>query len=402
MNTYRDTQLHANSAKKSGFTIVELLVVIVVIGILAAITIVSYAGISQKAVATSLTSDLDNASRQLKLYQVDHGSYPTYPLTVTGNNYCPSDDAKYCFKASPGNSFTYTNVAPLTFNLRSENSSTSYSLTNNSQPTISNATTTSNTCPTGFIPVPGSGTYGTNDFCVMKYEASQVGATSVPISTTGVMPWVNLTQPTALADSANVAGCTGCHLISEAEYQTIVQNVTSVATNWSGGTVGSGYIYSGHNDDAPSNALAADSSDLNGYAGETNTGGNQRRTLKLTNNQVIWDLAGNVSEWTSDTVGTGQPGVNGGGYAWREWTAVTNPGSVTPNPSPGSTGISGAGAWTSAKGIGTIYSNANETVVMDLERSGYWDDGANAGVFFLYLSDQPWEIGNSSGFRVAR
>src|SRR5476651_2497707 len=84
--------------KPAGFTIVELLVVIVVIGILAAITIVSYAGISQKAVVTSLTSDLDNASRQLKLYQVDHGSYPTAPLTVTGNNYCPSDDNKYCFK----------------------------------------------------------------------------------------------------------------------------------------------------------------------------------------------------------------------------------------------------------------------------------------------------------------
>jgi len=33
-----------------GFTIVELLVVIVVIGILAAITVVSYTGISQKAV----------------------------------------------------------------------------------------------------------------------------------------------------------------------------------------------------------------------------------------------------------------------------------------------------------------------------------------------------------------
>lgn len=39
---------------KKGFTIVELLVVIVVIAILAAITIVSFTGISQKAVAASL------------------------------------------------------------------------------------------------------------------------------------------------------------------------------------------------------------------------------------------------------------------------------------------------------------------------------------------------------------
>ena len=56
-----------------GFTIVELLVVIVVIGILAAITIVSYTGISQRATAASLQSDLDNASRMFKLYYVDHG-----------------------------------------------------------------------------------------------------------------------------------------------------------------------------------------------------------------------------------------------------------------------------------------------------------------------------------------
>jgi len=49
-----------------GFTIIELLVVIVVIGILAAITVVSYTGISQKAVAASLQSDLASAKRSYK------------------------------------------------------------------------------------------------------------------------------------------------------------------------------------------------------------------------------------------------------------------------------------------------------------------------------------------------
>jgi len=55
---------------KSGFTIVELLVVIVVIGILATITIVSFNGINQKAIVASLQSDLSNAATTLKLYQV--------------------------------------------------------------------------------------------------------------------------------------------------------------------------------------------------------------------------------------------------------------------------------------------------------------------------------------------
>lgn len=59
-----------------GFTIVELLIVIVVIAILATLTIVAYNGIQQRATAASLTSDLDNASKLLKLYQVDNSGYP--------------------------------------------------------------------------------------------------------------------------------------------------------------------------------------------------------------------------------------------------------------------------------------------------------------------------------------
>ncbi|MFZ2125427.1 MAG: prepilin-type N-terminal cleavage/methylation domain-containing protein, partial [Candidatus Saccharimonadales bacterium] len=59
-STPLSTNYHLPSTKP-GFTIVELLVVIVVIGILAAITIVSYAGISQRAVAVSLQSDLASA-----------------------------------------------------------------------------------------------------------------------------------------------------------------------------------------------------------------------------------------------------------------------------------------------------------------------------------------------------
>jgi len=64
-------------SRHSGFTIVELLVVIVIIGILAAITIVSYTGISQKASAAALTSDLSNAHTVFEMYSVTNGSYPT-------------------------------------------------------------------------------------------------------------------------------------------------------------------------------------------------------------------------------------------------------------------------------------------------------------------------------------
>src|SRR5674476_814160 len=80
-----------------GFTIVELLVVIVVIGILAAITIVSYTGITNRANIAVLQSDLSNASNQLKVYQATYGSYPT----ALNGSYCPTAptaDTALCLK----------------------------------------------------------------------------------------------------------------------------------------------------------------------------------------------------------------------------------------------------------------------------------------------------------------
>lgn len=63
--------------QKQGFTIVELLIVIVVIGILAAITVVAFNGVQSRATMTAVTSDLTNASKKFQLYNAENGSYPT-------------------------------------------------------------------------------------------------------------------------------------------------------------------------------------------------------------------------------------------------------------------------------------------------------------------------------------
>lgn len=60
-----------------GFTIVELLIVIVVIGILAVITIVAYNGIQQRALNTTLTTNLANAAKQMGAAYANSGVYPT-------------------------------------------------------------------------------------------------------------------------------------------------------------------------------------------------------------------------------------------------------------------------------------------------------------------------------------
>ena len=56
---------HSNT--KSGFTIVELLIVIVVIAILAAITIVAYNGIQNRAKASEASAALAQAKKKLEL-----------------------------------------------------------------------------------------------------------------------------------------------------------------------------------------------------------------------------------------------------------------------------------------------------------------------------------------------
>lgn len=60
--------------KQSGFTIVELLIVIVVIAILAAITIVSYNGITNRANDTAVKSDLTALMKRSATYAVEQGS----------------------------------------------------------------------------------------------------------------------------------------------------------------------------------------------------------------------------------------------------------------------------------------------------------------------------------------
>ena len=64
--------------KKSmrGFTIVELLIVIVVIAILAAISIVAYTGIQQRARDSERKADLAAIAKAVELYKADNGHYP--------------------------------------------------------------------------------------------------------------------------------------------------------------------------------------------------------------------------------------------------------------------------------------------------------------------------------------
>ncbi|MNH49970.1 Type II secretion system protein G precursor [compost metagenome] len=84
--------------KQNGFTIVELLIVIVIIGILAAITVVAYNGIQQRAINTKRDSDLGAYIKAMKLARINAGTSLRY---VTGNTW--SVGACATTSGNPGN-----------------------------------------------------------------------------------------------------------------------------------------------------------------------------------------------------------------------------------------------------------------------------------------------------------
>lgn len=68
--------MNLQKSKQQGFTIVELLIVIVVIAILAAISIVAYNGVQNRAKASTANAAADNVIKKAELYNTEESKYP--------------------------------------------------------------------------------------------------------------------------------------------------------------------------------------------------------------------------------------------------------------------------------------------------------------------------------------
>ena len=96
--------------KKSGFTIVELLIVIVVIAILAAITIVAYNGIRQRANNNAIIHSVSQTIKSIQSYYAATSEYPS----TSGSSFCITNGSGCIFDTGAvitGNSTFDTTIA---------------------------------------------------------------------------------------------------------------------------------------------------------------------------------------------------------------------------------------------------------------------------------------------------
>ncbi|MFA5407093.1 MAG: type II secretion system protein [Candidatus Nanoarchaeia archaeon] len=413
------------------FTLVELLIVITIIGVISGLVTVYFNTARMAARDARRLADVKQVQLALKMYYSDLGYYPTVitigqSIANGGTNYLlrvPSNPEPRDDNGCLDQDYTYYRLD------NGERYSLGFCLgdkTDDLDAGIHVATANGIlNCPTGYVAVPGSSVFQTNDFCVMQYEAkcaltSDLSSGLADGYETVNNTYDNSTYPCTSANSKQVVSITsgypianinrataetycqsiGGHLITNPEWMSIVRNAELVAnatedySNWDGNTIGSGSMPMG----IINQNLSAEAT--NEFFGECPCTVADRRTLVLTSGQKIWDIAGSVSEWLNTTC---QEGTASGEYyysgSYVEWS-LDSPSGVL-SYERGVAGPSSATYNHSSNGIGQYEGCASDGYYFIRGGNANESESNIAGVYNLYS-----DVGTSSvgmlGFRCVK
>ncbi len=99
--------IRAYTRRHEGFTIIEILVVLVVIGILFSIGTVSFVTMQNSAADTEVQGDLRQAAGKIERYRSEMGGYPATQNLVDGGKGLPKSASDRVYEYKSTSSMTY-------------------------------------------------------------------------------------------------------------------------------------------------------------------------------------------------------------------------------------------------------------------------------------------------------
>lgn len=101
---------------KNGFTIIEIIVTIAIIGILLSISVVSYGNWRQSAIITQIKNDLRNAATAFENYRNFNHTYPTSVSSLA--DFTTSDEITISGGSLDGLNYCIAGVSDVNLNLQ--------------------------------------------------------------------------------------------------------------------------------------------------------------------------------------------------------------------------------------------------------------------------------------------
>jgi general secretion pathway protein G len=96
-----ENHIEVEETKNKGFTLVELLIVIVILGILATVTVFAVTGITNKGKTSACQSDAKTVETAEEAYSANHGSYTANQQLLVDEGLMHSQSAKLTVQLLP-------------------------------------------------------------------------------------------------------------------------------------------------------------------------------------------------------------------------------------------------------------------------------------------------------------